>query len=175
MNSADKHAAQEGGIEHISIQHGARQRALNSHSRTAGTGSDDEFRPPVVVAVHAGDARAGQTQAGERREYGANGVPGLAAKGSHLSVEAVALPDDDVGHAAALEVAAGDKDAAGVTGVERGEAVEQRQVRAVEHLYVRAATRAGTADDVGLAVAIDVTRGNPDAAGEFWRISQETL
>src|SRR5262249_896882 len=50
--------------------------------------------------------------------------------------------------------------------VVRHEAIEQVQVRAIEHFDMRSAAGAGGGDDVGYAVAVDVGIGDADAATE---------
>src|SRR6058998_2545963 len=73
---------------------------------------------------------------------------------------------DDVGPAVAGDVGRGDGHAAAEGRVVGREDVEQLPGAAVPDFHDRAAADAGTGDDLGLAVAVDVPDREVDAAGE---------
>src|SRR5207253_8948203 len=97
-----------------------------------------------------------------------------AVEDAHVGRAALALADDDVGPAVAVDVAGRHVDAVGEV-AKGGEVLQQRAVRAAESEHVGAAAHAGTGDDVGPAVAVDVAAAHADAAREGGIVREEVV
>jgi hypothetical protein len=80
---------------------------------------------------------------------------------------------DDLAAPVAIEIHRGDDDAAGEGGVIGKEPGEFMGVGAAPHPDVRAAARPRAGDDVGVPIAVDVRRGDVDAAGKRGIVGEE--
>src|SRR5205823_4666423 len=107
-----------------------------------------------VDGVEDGGLKDGQGAAGLRRRRfeGADSVEGR-----------VVPVHNDVGRARGLATG---EHAEGRTGAEGADALQRRVIDTAERLETRPAVGAGGGDDVGLAVAVHVARGDAHAAGE---------
>src|SRR5262249_1636633 len=74
----------------------------------------------------------------------------------------------------AVDVATGHEHPAGERGIVCKEAADFHSAQAVKYLHVRPAAAAGAGDDVGHAVAGNVSRRNSDAAKKARAIREET-
>src|SRR5262249_42557532 len=81
---------------------------------------------------------------------------GRSVKYLHVRAAARAGAHDDVGHAVAIQVAAGNIHAAKECGAKCHEAADKYAGGTVEHLNVRPAARTRAGDNVGHAIAVNI-------------------
>src|SRR5262249_55812734 len=137
------------------------------------TGCSQDVDLAVGVEVGDGDANTVEPDA-ERREVAAlSAVAG--AERADMRRGSLPLRHDDVGFPVAVQVAGGHEDAAGEGACECEEAVDVREVRAVENANMWAAAGAGSGNNVRLAVAGDVTGRDAHAAGKSRAVGEEAV
>ncbi len=152
--------------------------------------------PPTVVTVkvpgvvgaecgRGGAREAHGTRPGRRGDRHAAGERRIEREVRAHQREVVAGPDgderagarprhgEDLDPAVIGQVEGGDLHAARERGVVGEEAAELGEGRAVPEPDVRTAARARASDDVGQAIAVDVARGDVDAAGKERGVGEE--
>jgi hypothetical protein len=142
----------------------------------AGAGAGNDVGQAVAIDVASGDVDAvgrGVRVGNEAAEQGAVATAEDLDDRQGADIGA----GDDVRVAVAVDIPGRDIDAVGLAGgisLEIAKDTGQRRERgAIENAHLRAAARSGARDDVGHAIAVDVTDRDADAAGEGAGIGEE--